>query len=97
MVEVAERNLHVAELVLKGGRAASVGAGVVLAGGPGLLHAGRVMQGLGLVVSVTGPIPGVHAMLPATLNGVTPDPRVGHLVHVRYAVVHHEEPQSTIN
>lgn len=93
VVEVAERDLHVAELILKGGRTSSVGAGVVLARGPSLLHAGWVMQGLRFIVSISGSLSWIHAMLPTTLDSVAPGARVRHLIHVRYTVVHHEEPK----
>lgn len=68
---MAQRHLHATTL----GRR-RVRARVVLAGGPSLLHAGRVVQPLGLVVVIARPLATVHAVLPA-------HPGVRHLVHVR--------------
>lgn len=95
-MEMTEGDLHAAELVLKGSRAAAVQAGVVLAGRPGLLHAGWVVQRLGLTGSVPGPLTGVQAVLPTALHRVLSNPDVRDLVHVWYAVVHHGDPQQTI-
>lgn len=91
MVEVAEWDLRVAELTLERRGAGGVRARVVLAGGPSLLHAGRVVQRLRLIVSVPRPLAWVHAVLPTALNPEAPDPGVGHLVHVWHAEVHREE------
>lgn len=95
VVEVVQRDVHAAELVLEGGRAGGVRARVVLLPRvPRRLHAGRVVvQRLGLVVPVPGTLARVHAVLPSALDRVPPHSGVGHVVHVWYAVVHHEEPK----
>lgn len=93
MVKMAKRDLHAAELVLKDRRTAGVRAGVVLGGRPGLLHAGRMVQPLGLTVAIAGSLTCVHAVLPTPLHGVASHAHVGHLVHVWHAVVHHVEPR----
>lgn len=91
MVEVAERHLRVTELGLERRRARGVRARVVLAGGPSLLHAGRVVQRLRFIVSVPGPLAWVHAVFPTALSTEAPNPSVGHLIHVWHAEVHHKE------
>lgn len=97
MVEMAKRDLHAAKLTLKNRRATSVRARVVLGGRPSLLHAGRMVERLGLTVSIPGPLTCVHAVFPTALHRVASHPGVGHLIHVLHAVVHHGEPkQSTI-
>lgn len=86
-MEVAQRDLHATTLALVDGRR-RVRARVVLAGGPGLLHAGRVVvQPLGLAGVVAGPLATVHAVLPAAQHRVAPHPGVRPLVHVGPAVV----------
>lgn len=79
-MEVTEGDVPAAQLVLKAGRAPGQRAAVVLAGRPGLLHAGRVVQGLGLAVA--GPLARVHAGLPTARHHVASHPGVGHLIHV---------------
>lgn len=90
VVVMSEGHLHAAVLVLKDGRAGGVRAGVVLAGRgrPGGLHAGRVVQPLGFAVAIDGALARVHAVLPTARHAVAPHAHVGHLVHVRNAVVH---------
>lgn len=97
VVEVTERDLHAAKLALKSRRAGGgVRAGVVAPEGPRtLLHAGRVVQGLGLRVPVPGSPARVHAGFPAARRRVAAHPRGGRLVHVRYAVIHGGEPQQS--
>lgn len=90
--EMAERDLHATALALID-RRRRVQAGVVLAGGQGLLHAGGVVQPLGLAVAVPGPLAAIHAVLPAAGHRVAPHPGVRHLVHVGHAVVHRGEAQ----
>lgn len=95
---MAKRDLHAAKLALKNRRATSVRARVVLAGRPSLLHAGQMVERLGLTVSIPGPLTRVHAVFPTALHRVASHPGVGHVIHVLHAVVHHGEPkQSTIN
>lgn len=94
---MAKRDLHAAKLTLKNRRATSVRARVVLAGRPSLLHAGQMVERLGLTVSIPGPLTRVHAVFPTALHRVASHPGVGHVIHVLHAVVHHGEPkQSTI-
>lgn len=90
--EMAQRDIHATALALID-RRRRVQARVVLAGGQSLLHAGRVVQPLGLAVAVPRPLASVHAVLPAARHRVAPHPGMRHLVHVGHAVVHHGEPQ----
>lgn len=85
-MEVAQWDLHATTLALIDGRP-RVRAGVVLAGGPSLLHAGRVVQPLGLAVVVPRPLATIHAVLPPAGHRKAPHPGVRHLVHVGHAVV----------
>lgn len=97
LVEVTERDLHAAKLTLKNRRTRGVGARVVLAGGPSLLHAGWMMKGLRLTVAIPRPFVRVHAIFPTSLHRIASDAGVRHLVHVRNAIVHDEDlQQSTI-
>lgn len=93
-MEVAQRDLHAATLALIDGRP-RVRAGVVLAGGPSLLHAGRVVQPLGLAVVVPRPLATIHAVLPPAGHREAPHPGVRHLVHVGHAVVGRGAPQQS--
>lgn len=81
-VEMTKRDIHAAKLALKNRRATSVWARVVLAGRPSLLHAGRVVQRLGLAVSKPRPLTWVHAVFPTALHRVASHPSVRHLIHV---------------
>lgn len=97
MVEMTKWDLHAAEFALKNRRATSVRARVVgrLAGRPSLLHAGWMVQRLGLTVSIPGPLTCVHAVFPAARHRVASHPGVRHLIHVCHAVVHCGEPQQS--
>lgn len=91
---MAQRDLHAATLALIDGRP-RVRAGVVLDGGPSLLHAGRVVQPLGLAVVVPRPLATIHAVLPPAGHREAPHPGVRHLVHVGHAVVGRGAPQQS--
>lgn len=91
---MAQRDIHATALALID-RRRRVQARVVLSGGQSLLHAGRVVQPLGLAVAVPRPLAPVHAVLPAARHRVASHPGVRHLVHVGHAVVHHGEPQQS--
>lgn len=95
MVVMTKRDLHAAKLALKNRRATGVRARVVLAGWPSLLHAGWMMQRLGLTVPIPGSLTWVHAVFPTALHRVASHPSVWHLVHVWYTEVHHGEPQQS--
>ena len=95
ILEMTKRDLHAAELTLKNRRTTSVRARVVLAGWPSLLHAGRMVQWLGITVSVHRSLTWVHAVFPTALHRAASHPSVRHLIHVWYAVVHHGDPQQS--
>lgn len=89
------RDLHAATLALINRRTAGVRAQVVLAGRPSLLHAGWMVKPLGLTVAVPGPLTAAHTVFSAARDHVAIHPGVRHLIHVRYTVVHHGEPQQS--
>lgn len=78
---MAQGDLHATALALIA-RRRRVRARVVLAGGPSLLHAGRVVQSLGLAGLVARPLASIHAVLAAAGHRVASQPGVRHLVHV---------------
>lgn len=87
---VTERDLHAAELALEHRVAPGVGAWVGLAGGPGLLHAGRVVvQRLRLAVTEGWALAAIHTVLTSARHRVAPVSAVGQLIHVWHTVVHH--------
>lgn len=78
---MAQRDLHATALALIDGRR-RIQARVLLAGGPSLLHAGRVVEPLGLAVVIPRPLASIHAGLPAAGHRVASHPGMRHLVHV---------------
>lgn len=91
---MAQRDIHATALALIDGRR-RVQARVVLAGGQSLLHAGRVVQPLGLAVAIPRPLATIHAVLRAAGHRVAAHPGMRHLVHVSHAVVHHGEQRQS--